>query len=130
VEDKNKQIEYCGTNQSRESASQILEIKKDIEHLDYVLKELEKDKEFLKDHFTLKNTQRQEDIAKIHDRLDKHIQTELEYHQGIRDKATTEHASIHKRIGQAERWIWIFFGGITAISALMGKGIFSNLFGG
>ena len=116
--------------QSRESAAQILEIQKDIEHLEYVLKELEKDKEFLKEHFTLKNTQRQDDIVKLHARMDKHIQTELDYHQGVRDKATTEHASIHKRISQAERWIWIFFGGITAISALMGKGVFSSLFGG
>ena len=116
--------------QSRESAAQILEIQKDIEHLEYVLKELEKDKEFLKEYFTLKNNQRQDDIVKIHSRLDKHIQTELDYHQGVRDKATTEHASIHKRISQAERWIWIFFGGITVISALMGKGVFSSLFGG
>ena len=115
--------------QSRQSQTQILELNKDIEHLKYILEELEKDKEFLKEHFTLKNAQRLEDIGKIHTRLDRHIQTELEYHQGVRDKATAEHASIHKRIGQAERWIWIFFGGITAISALMGKGIFSNLFG-
>lgn len=115
--------------QSRESQTQILEVKKDIEHLKYILKELEKDKEFLKEHFTLKNTQRQEDISKIHARLDKHIQTELDYHQGVRDKATTEHAAIHKRISQAERWIWIFFGGITVISALMGKGLFSSIIG-
>ena len=115
--------------QSRTSQTQILEIQKDIEHLKYVIEELEKDKEFLKEHFTLKNSQRIEDIEKIHNRMDKHIQTELEYHQAIRDKATTEHASIHKRISQAERWIWIFFGGITAISALMGKGVFSSIFG-
>ena len=115
--------------QSRESQTQILEVKKDIEHLKYILEELEKDKEFLKEHFTLKNTQRQEDISKIHARLDKHIQTELDYHQGVRDKATTEHAAIHKRISQAERWIWIFFGGITVISALMGKGLFSSIIG-
>ena len=115
--------------QSRESQTQIIEVKKDIEHLKYILLELEKDKEFLKEHFTLKNAQRLEDISKIHARLDKHIQTELEYHQSVRDKATNEHRDIHKRIGQAERWIWIFFGGITAISALMGKGIFSNIFG-
>jgi len=121
VDDKEKQ--------SRESAAQILELQKDIEHIEYVLNEIEKDKEFLKEHFTLKNTQRQDDISKIHARMDKHIQTELEYHQGVRDKTTTEHASIHKRISQAERWIWIFFGGITAISALMGKGVFSSLFG-
>ena len=116
--------------QSREAAAQILELQKDIEHIEYVLNEIEKDKDFLKEHFTTKNTQRQDDVAKIHARLDKHIQTELEYHQAVRDKATNEHASIHKRISQAERWIWIFFGGITVISALMGKGVFSSLFGG
>ena len=122
MEDKDKQ--------SRESAAQILEIQKDIEHLRYILKELEKDEEVLKEHLTLESSMRIEDISKIHARMDKHIQTELDYHQGIRDKATTEHASIHKRISQAERWIWIFFGGMTVISALMGKGVFSSLFGG
>tara|TARA_B110000495_G_scaffold195184_1_gene202394 strand:- start:1694 stop:2062 length:369 start_codon:yes stop_codon:yes gene_type:complete len=116
--------------QSRESAAQILEIQKDIEHLGYVLKELEKDKEALKEHITLESSLRIENISKIHARMDRHIQTELDYHQGIRDKATSEHASIHKRISQAERWIWIFFGGMTVISALMGKGVFSSLFGG
>ena len=121
MEDKDKQ--------SRESAAQILEIQKDIEHLRYILKELEKDEEVLKEHLTLESSMRIEDISKIHARMDKHIQTELDYHQGIRDKATTEHASIHKRISQAERWIWIFFGGMTVISALMGKGVFSSLFG-
>lgn len=115
--------------QSRKSQTQILEVKKDIEHLKYIVEELEKDKEFLKEHFTLKNTQRIEDITKIHARMDKHIQTELQYHQGVRDKATTEHTAIHKRIGQAERWIWIFFGGITAISALLGKASFTSIFG-
>ena len=115
--------------QSRKSQTQILEVKKDIEHLKYIVEELEKDKEFLKEHFTLKNTQRLEDIGKIHARMDKHIQTELEYHQGVRDKATTEHTAIHKRIGQAERSIWIFFGGITAISALLGKASFTSIFG-
>jgi len=115
--------------QSRKSQTQILEVQKDIEHLKYIVDELEKDKEFLKEHFTLKNTQRIEDITKIHARMDKHIQTELEYHQGVRDKATTEHTAIHKRIGQAERWIWIFFGGITAISALLGKASFTSIFG-
>ena len=57
------------------------------------------------------------------------MQTELSYHQGVRDKATAEHAAIHKRIGQAERWIWIFFGGITVISALLGKASLSGIFG-
>ena len=115
--------------QSRESTIQILKLKKDFEHIKYILSELEKDKEFLKEHFTLKNAQRLEDISKIHARLDKHIQTELEYHQGVRDKATTEHSAIHKRIGQAERWIWIFFGGITVLSALLGKASLGSIFG-
>ena len=115
--------------QSRTSQTQILELQKDIEHLKYILKELEKDKEFLKEHFTLKNSQRQEDIANIHARMDKHMQTELSYHQGVRDKATAEHAAIHKRINQAERWIWIFFGGITVISALLGKASLAGVFG-
>ena len=61
--------------------------------------------------------------------MDKHIQTELEYHQSVRDKATTAHTAIHKRIGSAERWIWIFFGGITVISALLGKASLSGIFG-
>tara|TARA_Y100000590_G_scaffold328161_1_gene372606 strand:+ start:34 stop:399 length:366 start_codon:yes stop_codon:yes gene_type:complete len=114
--------------QSRESQTQILELQKDIEHLNYILKELDKDKEFLKEHFTLKNSQRLEDIAKLHSRLDKHIQTELEYHQSVRDKATVEHAAIHKRINQAERWIWIFFGGFTVVGALLGKASFTSIF--
>ena len=113
--------------QSRQSQTQILEIKKDIEHFKYILEELEKDKEFLKEHFTLKNAQRLEDISKIHTRMDKHIQTEMEFHQAVRDKTTAEHAAIHKRIGAAERWIWIFFGGITVLGALLGKASFSGI---
>ena len=114
--------------QSRESTIQILKLKKDFEHIKYILEELDKDKDFLKEHFTKKNSERLKDIDKIHARLDKHIQTELNYHQSIRDKATTEHASIHKRIGQVERWIWIFFGGFTVVGALLGKASFTNVF--
>ena len=114
--------------QSRESTIQILKLKKDFEHIKYILEELDKDKDFLKEHFTKKNSERLNDIDKIHARLDKHIQTELNYHQGVRDKATSEHSNIHKRIGQVERWIWIFFGGITVIGALLGKASFSSIF--
>lgn len=115
--------------QSRESQTQILEIKKDIEHLLYVLEEFEKDKEFLKHHISEKNTQRLEDVSKINARFDKHIQTELTYHESVRDKIVAEHRIIHKRIGQVERWVWVFFGGFTVISALLGKASFSTLFG-
>ena len=46
----------------------------------------------------------------------------------VRDKTTDEHASIHKRIAQVERWVWIFFGGITVVGALLGKGPVAALF--
>lgn len=114
--------------QSRESQTQIIGLVKDIEHFKYRLKELEKDLEFLKKHFSNKNSERIDDIEKIHKRMDKHIQTELNYHQSIRDKATESHNSIHKRIAQVERWIWIFFGGFTVIGALLGKSSFSGIF--
>ena len=114
--------------QSRESQTQILELQKDVEHLRYILNELDKDKDFLKEHFTKKNSERLKDIDKIHARLDKHIQTELNYHQTVRDKATDEHTNIHKRIAQVERWIWIFFGGFTVVGALLGKASFTSIF--
>ena len=120
MEDKEKQ--------SRESQTQILELQKDVELLRYMLTELKEDKDFLKEHFTKKNSERIKDIEKIHNRFDKHIQTELNYHQAVRDKTTDEHASIHKRIAQVERWGWIFFGGITVVGALLGKGPVAALF--
>ena len=114
--------------QSRESQTQIIKLKKDIEHILYIVKELEKDKDFLKDHFTKKNYERQKDLENLHKRLDKHIQTELQYHQSIRDKATDSHNAIHKRIASVERWIWIFFGGLTVVGALLGKSSFTGIF--
>ena len=119
MEDKEKQ--------SRESETQILSISKDIEHFKYVVAELEKDLEFLKKHFSTKNSERIDDIDNIHRRMDKHIHTELNYHQSVRDKATNEHTEIHKRIAQVERWIWIFFGGFTVIGALLGKASFTGI---
>ena len=115
--------------QSRESATQILEIKKDIEHIKYILSKMEEDSEFIKEHISLKNSQRVGDIKDIHDRIDKHIETELDYHQGVRDKSTEAHMSIHKRIAQVEKWIWVFFGGFTVVGALLGKASFTQIFG-
>jgi len=123
VDDKDKE-------QSRKSATSILALKKDIEHLKYILDEHDKDTTFLKDHTSTKNGERIEDIRKLHVRLDKHIQTELDYHQGVRDKVVEEHQLIHKRISQTEKWIWIFFGGFTVLSAILGKASFTSLFGG
>ena len=96
--------------QSRESQTQILSIEKDIEHLKYIIKELEND------------------LEKLHKRFGKHLQTEIAYHQSVRDKATDSHSLIHKRIAQAERWIWIFLGGFMVIGALLGKSSFTSIF--
>ena len=41
-------------DQSRESEKQILTLTKDVEHLQYVIDELEKECEFVKKHFTKK----------------------------------------------------------------------------
>jgi hypothetical protein len=123
VDDKDKE-------QSRKSATSILALKKDIEHLKYILDEQEKDTTFLKNHISTKNSERIDDIRKLHVRMDKHIQTELDYHQGVRDKVVEEHQLIHKRISQTEKWIWIFFGGFTVLSAILGKASFTSLFGG
>tara|TARA_B110000495_G_scaffold130228_1_gene113383 strand:+ start:203 stop:571 length:369 start_codon:yes stop_codon:yes gene_type:complete len=116
--------------QSRKSATAILALKKDIEHLKYILDEQDKDTAFLKNHTSTKNSERLDDIRKLHVRMDSHIQTELEYHQGVRDKVVEEHQLIHKRISQTEKWIWIFFGGFTVLSAILGKASFTSLFGG
>lgn len=123
MDDKDKE-------QSRKSATSILALKKDIEHLKYILDEQEKDTTFLKNHISTKNSERIDDIRKLHVRLDRHIQTELDYHQGVRDKVVEEHQLIHKRISQTEKWIWIFFGGFTVLSAILGKASFTSLFGG
>ena len=130
MDDKKKkvEIEFCESNQSRESATSILALKKDIEHLKYILDEHEKEVEFMKDHVSKKNSERIEDLRKLHCRLDAHMKTELEYHEGVRDKIVKEHQLIHKRISQAEKWIWIFFGGLTVISALLGKASFTGIF--
>tara|TARA_Y100000310_G_C20671135_1_gene810361 strand:+ start:31 stop:414 length:384 start_codon:yes stop_codon:yes gene_type:complete len=125
---ESNKTKFCDEHQSRASETQILEIKKDIQHLQYILSELEKDKEFLKEHFTLKNAQRLEDIGKIHTRLDRHIQIELEFHQSIRDKATVADMAIHRRIAQVERWVWVIFGGFTVFGALLGKTSFAGIF--
>jgi len=62
--------------QSRASQTQIISIVKDNEHLHYIIKELEKD------------------LEKLHQRFGKHLKTELDYHQSIRDKSTESHTVI------------------------------------
>ena len=53
-------------SQSRESEKQILTVQKDIEHFKYVIDELEKECEFVKNHFTTKNGERLDDIKVLH----------------------------------------------------------------
>lgn len=120
MEDKEKQ--------SRESETQIIELRKDIDHITYILNQYQKEITFIKDHFSTKNAQRIDDINKLDYRMDKHIDTELKYHQAVRDKICEEHKSIHKRIANTERWIWIFFGGFTVVGALLGKASMSGFF--
>ena len=52
-------------SQSRASETQIVVLQKDIEHLQYVIKELEEQCEFVKAHFTTKNGERLDDIKLI-----------------------------------------------------------------
>ena len=60
-------------DQSRESEKQILTVQKDIEHFKYVINELEKECEFVKKHFTTKNSERLDDVKTIHGRIDHHL---------------------------------------------------------
>jgi len=50
------------SEQSRESEKKFISIEKDIEHLNYVINELEKECEFVKKHFTKKNNERLDDV--------------------------------------------------------------------
>ena len=45
-------------DQSRESEKQILSLKKDIEHLQYIITKVEKESELIKKYFTTKNSER------------------------------------------------------------------------
>ena len=54
------------SEQSRESEKKFIAIEKDIEHLNYVINELEKECEFVKKHFTTKNNERLDEIKVLH----------------------------------------------------------------
>ena len=60
-------------DQSRESEKQILSLKKDIEHLQYIITKVEKESELIKKYFTTKNSERFEEIKTIHKRIDQHL---------------------------------------------------------
>ena len=107
-------------DQSRESEKQILTVQKDIEHLKYVIDELEKECEFVKKHFTTKNSERLDDVKTIHGRIDQHLQTDLEFHENVRKKISCRFDILDERIRQLDRWKWATWGALIVIGALCG----------
>ena len=107
-------------DQSRESEKQILSLTKDVEHLQYIIEEHEKDYEFIKKHFTTKNTERLDDIKLIHSRVDKHLQTDLEFHETVGKKITERFETLDERIRHLDRWKWATWGALIVIGALCG----------
>ena len=109
------------SDQSRESEHQILTLQKDIEHLQYVITEnLEKECEFLKKHFTTKNGERLDDIKTIHNRIDQHLQTDLDFHENVRKKISCRFDILDERIRQLDRWKWATWGALMVVGALVG----------
>ena len=107
-------------DQSRESEKQILTVQKDIEHLKYVIEEHEKDYEFIKKHFTTKNSERLDEIKTIHGRIDQHLQTDLDFHENVRKKISCRFDILDERIRQLDRWKWATWGALMVIGALVG----------
>jgi|TARA_B110000438_G_scaffold118843_1_gene116041 hypothetical protein len=107
-------------DQSRESEKQIITVQKDIEHLKYVIAELEKDCSFVKDHFTTKNAERLDDIKTIHERIEAHQKTDLEFHEQVRKKISCRFDILDERIRQLDRWKWATWGALIIIGTLVG----------
>ena len=108
------------SDQSRESEKQILTVQKDVEHLQYIIKELEKECKFVKDHFTKKNGERLDDVKTIHGRIDQHLQTDLDFHENVRKKISEQFEIINDRIRQLDRWKWATWGALIIIGSLVG----------
>ena len=107
-------------SQSRASETQILTLKKDVEHLQYIIKELEKECKFVKDHFTTKNGERLDDIKLIHGRIDQHLQSDLDFHENVRKKISEKFDTLDNRIRHLDRWKWATWGALIVIGALCG----------
>tara|TARA_B100000745_G_C20032350_1_gene351518 strand:- start:328 stop:687 length:360 start_codon:yes stop_codon:yes gene_type:complete len=107
-------------DQSRESEKQILSLKKDIEHLQYIITKVEKESEFIKKHFTTKNSERLDEIKTIHGRIDQHLQTDLDFHENVRKKISCRFDILDERIRQLDRWKWATWGALMVIGALVG----------
>ena len=107
-------------DQSRESEKQILTLTKDVEHLQYVIDELEKECEFVKKHFTTKNSERLDDVKTIHGRIDQHLQIDLEFHENVRKKISEKFDTLDERIRQLDKWKWATWGALMVVGALIG----------
>ena len=107
-------------DQSRESEKQILTVQKDVEHLQYIIKESEKECKFIKDHFTTKNNERLDDVKTIHGRIDQHLQTDLDFHENVRKKISDRFQIFEDRIRHLDRWKWATWGALIIIGSLVG----------
>ena len=107
-------------DQSRESEKQILTVQKDIEHFKYVIGELEKECEFVKNHFTTKNSERLDDIKVLHGRIESHQKIDLEFHENVRKKISEKFDTLDNRIRLLDRWKWATWGALMVIGALVG----------
>ena len=105
--------------QSRVSETQILALRKDIEHQQYVIKELEGECLFVKDHFSTKNSERLDDIKRLHERIDGHLQGDIKFHESVRKKITCRFDLLDERIRHLERWKWATWGGIVIIGTFL-----------
>ena len=107
-------------DQSRESEKQILTVQKDIEHFKYVIGELEKECEFVKNHFTTKNSERLDDIKVLHGRIESHQKADLEFHDNVRKKISEKFDALDERIRQLDKWKWATWGALMMVGALVG----------
>ena len=107
-------------DESRESEKQILTVQKDIEHFKYVIGELEKECEFVKNHFTTKNSERLDDIKVLHGRIESHQKADLEFHENVRKKISEKFDTLDTRIRLLDRWKWATWGALMVIGALVG----------
>ena len=108
------------SEQSRESEKKFIALEKDIEHFKYVIGELEKECEFVKNHFTTKNSERLDDIKVLHGRIEQHQQADLEFHENVRKKISEKFDTLDNRIRLLDRWKWATWGALMVIGALVG----------
>ena len=75
---------------------------------------------FVKDHFSTKNSERLDDVKRLHERIDNHLQGDAEFHESVRLKITSRFDILDERVRRVERWKWATWGGIVVVGALLG----------